>query len=181
MNSRSAKNEMKPNRMSVAVSPSVNAMASTTIITHHALTRALRFSMVTRPRSDLARRFSTVPIADEIARNATMPPKTHAAFSFAVIRSHPRAAAELDDFGAGAFEESLFRLLWSERYRRAEAHRAGHGNRQHGTFWQAAVQVLEVHGHELHIRELRGEVEEATLERRGHRARSARAFGKDDQ
>src|SRR5688572_25202503 len=132
MNSRSAKNETRPNTISVAVAPNANVTTSTAVMIHQAFTRACRLSIVARLLSDRARLPRIAPASEATASSAMTPPKTQIILSRGVIcASSLDVACELDYFGSRTLQERLLGLRRLERYRRTEAHRAAQGDGQH--------------------------------------------------
>src|ERR1044072_445596 len=165
MNSRNAKNETSPNTISVAVSPSAKVTTSTAVMIHQAFTRACKLSMVARLLSDRARLPRIAPAAEATASNAITPPKTQIILSRGVIiASSPDVAREFDHCASRTLQERFFRFLWRKRNRHAEAHGAGHRNGQHCRLRHGTVQIVQIHRHELYLRELRGEMIQAALE-----------------
>src|SRR5947209_8365875 len=122
-------NEISANSTTTPILPLRNAMHSTTIITHQALTRALRLSMVARCASPAARCFSTIPVTLASVRTANTPANSSnsslvTGIGMASTEGSFAWRTQRDQRGAGAIEEGLLRLAHEIANRRTEGNGA---------------------------------------------------------
>src|SRR5687767_607373 len=137
-NSRSAMNEMNPNNTTTPVLPNANASPSTTTITHHAFTRAMRLSIVEcgSPCATLWR--STTPMTLASTSTAKMPAKRVRRFGcwpvIGLRRSSCGGRRQRQQRVAEPLDERILVLARLDPQRRAESQRPQQRDRQELAF-----------------------------------------------
>src|SRR5688572_9270608 len=172
-NSRSAMNEMNPNSTTTPVLPNANASPSTTTITHHAFTRAMRLSIVGcgSPCATLCR--STTPMTLARTSTAKMPAKSVSRFGCAPVIASGRASCrwrrKREQRVTEPLEERVLVFTRPDPQRRAESQRAQQRDRQELALGHHAVQVLDPDGDALDVGPRRHDAPDAAAKRQQRR------------